>query len=226
MVSYKDKRLLTAKSLRIMIASAIAVILGLFGSNFIKVAPVIPDASNFQASGTVVLQMTPTGSAPLPEQTFNIKGAIATVTEYWGVGTLHLEIALSSEPVSNEQVKLLIDTKDEFASDEYAFCRAFVKTAESTTKPNLILCFEAYIDRRSKIPVFYRLVALDTQVRAGVAMRSENSVGISVNNIEPRRNGQVDLSLNTVIEDEQKAGTAKVDVKVNTKLLETALRNS
>jgi len=224
MVSYKDRSLLTAKSLRIMIASAIAVILGLFGSNFIKVAPVIPDASSFQASGTVVLQMTSRNSEPLPEQTFNIKGAIANVTEYLGVGTLHLEIALSSEPISNEQVKLLLE--DGSAIYEDNLCEKFAKTAESTTKPNLIFCFEAYIDRRSKIPVFYRLVALDTQVRAGVVMRSENSVGVSVSNIEPRRNGQVDLSLNTVIEDEQKAGTAKVDVKVNTKVLKTARRNS
>lgn len=57
-------------------------------------------------------------------------------------------------------------------------------------------------------------------------MISENSVGVSVSNIEPRRNGQVDLSLKTTIEDKQEAGTAKVDVKVNTKVLKTALRNS
>ncbi len=226
MVSYKDKSLLTAKSLRIMIASAIAVILGLFGSNFIKVAPIIPDASNFQASGTVVLQMKSRNSESLPEQTFNIKGAIAKVTsERLGGNNLLLEIAASSEPVSNEQVKLLLDT------NEYNFCATFAETAASTTKPNLILCFMAFIDRRSKIPVVLynlSLSALDTKVYPGVNVdkRSENSIGVSVNNIEPRRNGQVDLSLKTVIEGEQKAVTAKVDVKVNTKVLKTALVGS
>ena len=214
LITYDAKRLITAKSVRIMTASLIAVVFSLFGSTIIKVEPAIPDASNFQASGLVVLQPRPIGSERTPERTFNIKSGVARLTVIGGF-MYQLEIAASTEPISKEQLKLLL------ASKPYeSLCQKLHMSAKST---DLMLCFFGYIQPESKIPYNYDLAFLEAKTGRSLSYKSEGSLGVSVNNIELKRNGQVNLSLNHVIE--QELGTVKVDVKFNTQILQVLQEN-
>jgi hypothetical protein len=217
MVTYNQKTLLTAKSLRVMIASLIAVTIALPSSSFIKVGSVAPSVSDFQASGTVVIQPRSSGSDIVPEQTFNIKGAVARLN-VGGGGMGFIEVVASSQPISNEQLKLLVDMKN------MGICRTFLEVAFTpTTKPEMIVCFIAYIDMGSKNLSNYDIAIHNPQSGSSFSVNPirESGVAFSVNvsNIEPRRNGEVDLSLNGVVEREK--FTAKVDVKFDTKILDT-----
>jgi hypothetical protein len=222
MVTYNQKTLLTAKSLRVMIASLIAVTIALPSSSFIKVGSVAPSVSDFQASGTVVIQPRASGSETVAEQTFNIKGSVASLylssdIARQGIGLI--EVVASSQPISSEQLKSLVDRK-------YRYMGAGICQFEvaATTKPEILVCFTAVVNMRSKNLSNYSISIRNLQ--SGSSFSSLNpsedsgfALAVNVSNIEPRRNGEVDLSLNGVVAIEK--FTVKVDVKFDTKILDT-----
>jgi hypothetical protein len=209
-ITWNDGRLITAKSLRMMIASLIAVMLSLLSAAWFKASPVITDASNFQVSGTLVL----------PEKTYNINGgAVARLlvpSSFLLNPFRDLEIAASSAPISDEQLKLL---KAQINRKE-SLCKIFADYAVNLD--SLLLCFKSIVNLGDKIPPNYMLYVYKPSTGGSLTKSSETNEGISIDNIDLKEGGQVSFSLKTSIEEEGKE-IAEVDLKFNTRILDIML---
>jgi len=232
-ITWNDGRLITAKSLRMMIASLMAVMLSLLSAAWFQV---IIDASNFQVSGTLVL----------PEKTYNINGgAVARLvvlplprSSSFGV----LEITASSSPISDEQLKLLkakITKTTKINSNELninefinEFLLVNVLVGYARNSDSLLLYFVSQINLRDKTLSGYQLYVFKppsaglplTKISPIFETSNETDKGISVDKIDLKEGGQVSFSLKTSIEEEgtsieEGKEIAEVDLKFNTRVL-------
>ena len=234
-ITWNDGRLITAKSLRMMIASLMAVMLSLLSAAWFQV---IIDASNFQVSGTLVL----------PEETYNINGgAVARLvlplprsSSFLSSSDRVLEIAASSSPISDEQLKLLkakITKTTKINSNELninEFLLFNVLADHARNSDSLLLYFVSKINLRDKTLSEYWLYVFKppsaglplTEISPIFETRNETDKGISVDKIDLKEGGQVSFSLKTSqvsfslkTSIEEGKEIAEVDLKFNTRVL-------
>jgi len=218
-ITLNDGRLVTGKSLRIMTASLIAVMLSLWSATWFKVSPGVTDTSTFRVSGTVVL----------PEKTFNVNGGAIAVLGKSSVISRSLSIAALSEPISDEQLDYLKATFDRSVSGQ-SLCDVFYR-AYYGKDSGLLFCLTVLIDlTNNRTPNVYDLSVIESASGKLIGERTVlGSAGMLIDSIDLKENGQVSFSLKTSIFNRLGAdvppsdtnSVGEVDVKFNTRIVST-----